>query len=183
MARKDLSHIRRDMSKIMSKVWADPEVEPFKEALSELMEKATKEDFRDCLSGKMPENIRGEIFYQCKICALPAPVTCLTLVARKYGLEVKFKKAWEAVPSVLKKELMGIENLWTDSDRALAAAVSGNLDISELYHQCVNAEYGEVAKVLGMEIVPETYRDCMSCVAKYTDLAKAYKKLWGKRDK
>lgn len=183
MPRKDLSHIRKEMSKNMSKVWADPEVEPFKDVLSELMEKATKEDFRSCLSGKIPEDIRGEIFYQCKICTLPAPVTCLTLVARKYGLESKFKNAWKAVPIVLKKELMGIENLWTESDRALAAAVSGKLDISDLYHQCVNADYDEVAKVLDMEAVPATYRDCMSCVAKYTDLAKAYKKLWGTRDK
>ena len=180
---QDLSHLRESLSKKMSKAWEDPGVDHFKDTLSELMEKATKDDFRDCLSGKMPPSVEGEIFYKCKICYLPAPITCLTLVARKYGLDAKFEKAWKEVPESLKKELMGIEDLWTKSDRALAEAVAGTLDLSELYHLCVDDEYEEVQKRLGMPILPATYRECMSCVAKYKNLAAAYKKMWGKGKK
>lgn len=177
---KDLSHLRDSLRKTMSKAWEDPAFKAFKDVLSEIMEIATKDDFRDCMSGKMPDDIKGEIFYKCKVCYLPAPVTCLTLVARKYGLDKKFEEAWKAIPRQLKQELMGIENLWTKNDRAMAEAVAGTLDISGLYHLCVQAEYTEVSKRLGMDFVPTVYRDCMSCVAKYTNLAAAYKKMWGK---
>lgn len=179
----DLSHLRKSLRKKMSEAWDDPAVTAFKDALSELMGTATKDDFRDCMSGKMPADIKGEIFYKCKICDLPAPVTCLTLVARKYGLDKNFEKAWKDVPEHLKKELMGIEDLWTKSDRALAEAVAGTLDLSELYHLCVNADFADVSKRLGMDIVPTSYRDCMSCVAKYKNLGTAYKKMWGKKKK
>jgi hypothetical protein len=164
----------------MTKAWEDPSVKAFKTVLSEIMSKATREDFSSCIEGRVPPGVHGEIFYRCKICWLPAPVTCLTLVARKYGLEEKFTSAWKDVPESLKKELMGIEQLWTKNDRALAQAVSGNLNISELYHLCVNDEYAEVQKILNMPFTPAAYRECMSCVAKFKDLAKAYKKMWGK---
>jgi hypothetical protein len=164
----------------MSKAWEDPAVKAFKTVLSEIMDKATKDDFRSCMEGRVPEDIRGEIFYRCKICWLPAPITCITLVARKYGLEEKFRSAWQNVPETLKKELMDIEQLWTNHDRALAQAVTGKLNISELYNLCVNDEYEEVQKRLNMPFRPAAYRECMSCVAKFTNLAKAYKKMWGK---
>jgi len=178
---KDLSHIRESLSKKMKDVWKNPEMQDFRDALSEVMTKATQEDFRACMSGKIPDDIRGEIFYRCKICALPAPITCLTLVAKKYNLDKKFADAWTKVPEQLKKDMMGIEALWMEADRTLAESVSGNLELSRFYNLCVNSKFEEVAAELGMEVVPITYRDCMSCVAKYTDLAKAYKRMWGKR--
>jgi len=180
---KDLSRLRESLRKTMSKAWENPAAKPFKDTLSELMEIATRDDFRDCLSGKMPLGVEGEIFYKCKVCYLPAPITCLTLVARKHGLDKKFEEAWKGVPESLKKELMGIEDLWTKSDRILAEAVAGTLDLSELYHLCVDSEYEEVQKRLAIPILPGTYRECMSCVAKYKDLAAAYKKMWGKGKK
>lgn len=178
---QDLSDLRENLRRKMENAWKDPTIQPFKDSLMELMETATREDFRDCLSGKMPPDIQGEIFHRCKMCALPAPITCLSLVAHKYGLGKKFEEAWKKVPESLKKELMGIENLWTKNDRALAEAVAGSLSLSELYHLCVNDEYGEVQNRLQMPFTPESYRECMSCVARYGDLATAYKRMWGKK--
>jgi len=180
---EDLSHLRKDLRERMSTIWAHPALVEFRKVLSDLMDKATRDDFRNCLKGKIPPDIEGKIFYKCKECSLPAPITCLVLVARKYGLGRKFEEAWEKVPEDIKKELRGIDDLWTDADRALAEAVAGSLDISELYHLCVEGEFMEVARRLDIPFTPTNYRDCMSCVAKFKDLSTAYRKMWGKRKK
>lgn len=169
------------MRTTMTDAWSLPEVQDFKKVLAEIMDVATKDDFRSCMEGRVPEHIHGEIFYKCKICWLPAPITCITLVARKYGLEDKFKRAWKEVPEAFKKKLMGIEDHWTKHDKALAETVAGRLKISELYRLCVNDEYKEVQTQLGMPFTPMAYRECMSCVAKFTALANAYKQMWGKK--